>query len=128
MPGLDQRLHEPEQQGQEQCPDVLPVHVGVRHQDDLVVAELGDVELVVDTGAQRRDHRLDLVVLEHAVDPRLLHVDDLAADGQDGLELRVPAALGRAAGRVALDHVDLGDRRVGGLAVGQLARQRGRVE
>ena len=121
MPRLDQRLHEPEQQRKEQRPDVLPVHVGVRHQDDLVVAELGDVELVVDPGPERRDHRLDLVVLEDAVDPRLLHVDDLAPDGQDGLELNLPAALGRAAGRVALDQEDLGDRRVSKLEVGQLA-------
>src|SRR3712207_9458017 len=52
---------EPEQQGQQQRADVLAVDVGVRHQDDLVVAQLRDVELVVDAGAEGGDHRLDLV-------------------------------------------------------------------
>src|SRR3712207_8448710 len=48
---------EPEQQGQQQRADVLAVDVGVRHQDDLVVAQLRDVELVVDAGAEGGDHR-----------------------------------------------------------------------
>src|SRR4029077_6243759 len=94
-----------------------------RHQDDLVVPQLGDVEVVVDTGAKRGDNRLDLVVLEDPGDPRLLAIQDLAADRQDGLEQRIAAALGRAAGGVALDDVDLADRRVARLAVRQLARQ-----
>src|SRR5581483_3353417 len=68
--------------------------------------------------------RLDLVVLQYPVDPGLLHVEDLAPDRQDGLEHGDPAALGRATGRVTLDHVDLAQGRVRGLAVGQLARQR----
>ena len=122
MPGLDQRPHEAEQQREQQRADVLAVDVGVGHQDDLVIAQLRQVELVVDAGAG--DHRLDLVVLEDPVDARLLDVDDLAADRQDRLEHRVAAGLGRAAGRVALDDVDLGVARVGRAAVGQLARQR----
>ena len=44
---LDQRPHEAEQQRQQQGGDVLAVHVGVGHQDDLVVTQLGDVEFVV---------------------------------------------------------------------------------
>src|SRR5688572_28954974 len=122
--GLDQRAHEAEQQREQQSADVLAVDVGVRHQDDLVIAELRQVELVVDAGAEGSDHRLDLVVLEDPVDARLLDVDDLAADRQDRLEHRVAPRLGRTTGRVALDDVDLRVARVGGAAVGQLARQR----
>jgi hypothetical protein len=44
---LDQRLHEPEQQRQQQRADVLAVDVGVGHQHDLVVAQLVEVELLV---------------------------------------------------------------------------------
>ncbi len=54
-----------------------------------------------------RDHRPDFVVGEHLVEARLLDVDDLAAQRQDGLERAVARLLGRAAGRVALDDVDL---------------------
>ena len=122
--GLDQRPHEPEQQGQQQRADVLAVDVGVGHQHDLVVAQLRHVEVVVDAGAEGGDQRLHLGVLQHPVDPRLLDVDDLAADRQDRLVHRVAAALGRAAGAVTLDDVELALFRVGRLAVGQLAGQR----
>ena len=126
--GLDERAHEPEQQGQQQRGDVLAVDVGVGHQHDLVVAQLGQVEVVVDAGAERGDQRLHLVVLQHPVDARLLDVDDLAADREDRLEHRVPARLRRAAGGVALDDVQLALARVGGAAVGELARHAEGVE
>ncbi len=118
---LDERFHEPEQQGQQQRGDVLAVDIGVGHQHDLVIAQFGQIELVVDTGAQRGDDRLDFGVLQHPVDPGLLDVDDLAAQRQDRLEHRVPAALGRAAGRIALHHIEFGCPGVGGAAVGQLS-------
>ncbi len=107
MPVLDQRLHESEQQCQQQRGDVLAVDVGVGHQHDLVIAQLREVELVVDTGAERGDDRLDFGVLQHPVDARLLDVDDLAAQRQDRLEHRVAAALRRAAGRITLHHIHL---------------------
>ena len=128
VPGLDQRPHEAEQEGQQQGVDVLAVDVGVRHQDDLVIAELLDVEVLVDPGAEGRDQRLDLLVLQDLVDPRLLDVQDLAADREDRLVLRVAAGLGRAAGGVTLDDEDLALGGVVRLAVGQLARQRRRLQ
>ena len=62
------------------------------------------------------------------VQPRLLDVQDLAAQRQDRLEAAVAALLGGAAGRVALDDVQLAALGVAFLAVGQLARQRQAVE
>jgi hypothetical protein len=44
-------------------------------------------------GAERRDHAADLLVGEDLVEPRLLDVQDLAADGQDRLEAPVAALL-----------------------------------
>src|ERR1700738_2195202 len=41
---LDERSHEPEQQRQQQRRDVLAVDVGVGHQHDLVVTQLGEIE------------------------------------------------------------------------------------
>ena len=112
-----------EQEGQDQRADVRAVDVGVAHDDDLVVPQLLEVELLADAGADRRDQRLDLVVGEDLVDAVLLGVDDLAAQGQDRLDVAVAALLGRAAGRVALDHEQLGQGRVPHRAVGELARQ-----
>jgi len=36
----------PEEEREEERPDMSAVHVGVRHEDDLVVAELGEIELL----------------------------------------------------------------------------------
>ena len=53
----------------------------------------------------------------------LLGVDELAAQRQDGLEAAVAALLGGAAGGVALDDVELGERGIALGAVGELAGQ-----
>ena len=97
---VDQALHPAEEKGEQQGADVGAVHVGVGHDDDLVVAHLGRVELVALSGAQRRDDRADFLVADDLV--RLLehpfHVEDLALEGQDGLEPAVSPHLGGAAG------------------------------
>ena len=64
------------------------------HDDDLAVAQLLDVEVVrADAGAERGDDRLDLLVVEHLVEARLLDVQDLAAQRQDRLVRRSRACL-----------------------------------
>ena len=104
------------------------VHVGIGHDDDFVVAELFQVEgafalAVADAGADGGDHGADFGVLEHLVQPGLLDVDELAADGEDGLEAAVAALFGGAAGGIAFDDVKLGVGRVAIGAIGQLAGQ-----
>ena len=122
--GLDQRLHLAEQERQRKRADVGAVDVRVGQQHDLVVARLGDVELVADSRPDRRDQRLDLRVGQNLVDPALLDVEDLPAQGQDRLGTPVPGAHRRAAGRVSLDHEQLRQRRILDRAVGELARKR----
>ena len=77
---------------------------------------------------ERDDQRPDVLAREHLVEPRLLDVEQLAAQRQDRLEATVAALLRRAAGRVALDDVELGLRRIALLAVRELARKREAVE
>ena len=74
-------------------------------------------------GPDDLDDRRALGVLEHVGERRLLHVEDLAADRQQRLELGVPRQLGGAERRVALDDEQLAAV-VGGTAVDQLGRQR----
>src|SRR5690606_1393000 len=95
---------------------------------DLVIADLVDVEgavlvAVADARADGGDHRLDLLVLERAVEAGLLDIDELAAQRQDRLGAAVAALLGGAAGGVTLDDVELGLRGIALGAVGQLAGQ-----
>ena len=87
------------------------VHIRIRHDDDLIIAQLADIEIVSvsfrKTTAEGIDHRLDLRVGEHLVDACLLHVQDLAADRQDRLIHPVPCRLGAAAGGIPLHDKDL---------------------
>ena len=74
-------------------------------------------------GADGRDHGLDLVILEHLVEAGLLDVDELAPNRQNGLIPAVASLLGRTAGGVALDNVELGVGWITLGAVGQLSGQ-----
>jgi hypothetical protein len=106
---LHELAHLPVEEREQQRADVAAVDVGVGHQDDLVVARLLGVELILaDAGAEGGDQRRDLLRRQHLVEAGLLDVQDLAAQGQDGLGATVAAALGRATGRVTLDDVQLG--------------------
>ncbi|CDC74301.1 uncharacterized protein BN503_00904 [Oscillibacter sp. CAG:155] len=98
------------------------VHIGIGHDDDLVIAELIEVELLADAGAQRRDDGLELVVSIDLVRPGLLYVEHLAPQRQNGLEPGIPTLGGGAACGVALDDVDLGEFRVIFVAVPELVR------
>ena len=120
--GLDERLHLTEQEREREGADVGAVDVGVREQHDLVISGLLDVELVTDTGADRGDERLNRVVGQDLVDAALLDVEDLAPQGENRLGAPVARRYGRAAGGIALDDEQLGQRRVLDRAVGELAR------
>ncbi len=87
------------------------VDVGIRHDDDLVIAELCDVEIIAvalgESAPEGGDHGLDLRVREDLVDAGLLHIQDLAPDRQDRLIVAVPGGLGGSAGGISLDDKDL---------------------
>ena len=62
-------------------------------------------------------------VAQHLVVAGLFDVEDFALERQDGLIFAVAPALGRAAGRFALDNEQLAARRIALLAVGELSGQ-----
>ena len=95
---FDEFLHLAVEEGQQERPDVAAVDVGIAHQDDPVIAELGDVKVVgPHAGAERRDDVPYFLESERLVEPRLLDVEDLALEGQDRLEDSVAPLLGRSA-------------------------------
>src|SRR5436190_6770056 len=125
---VDHLRHVAVEEGQQQRPDVCAIDVGVGHDDDPVVAKLGRVEALADPRTESDDQRADVLAREDLVEARLLDVEQLAPERQDGLVAPVPALLGRAAGRVTLDEIELAPSRVTLLAVRQLARKRHPVE
>ena len=118
----------PEEEREQQGPDVRAVDVGVGEDDHLVVAHLLPVEVFAGAAADSGDERLDLLVLEQAVDAGALDVEDLPPDGQDRLVARVARPLGAAAGAVALHDEQFGLFRILRGAVCELARHRRRLE
>ena len=106
--GLDHGLHVAVEERKEQDADVRTVDIGIGHDDDLVVARLVDVELLVDSRTNGRDERGDGVAREGAVLLHALHVEDLATQGEHCLDGAVTRHLGRATCGVTLDDEELG--------------------
>src|SRR5438094_314842 len=113
---------------QQKRANVRTVDVGVTHQDDLVVANLRSLEVRSDARADRADERLDLLVLEHAVDASALDVENLAANRKDRLGSGVTRLLRGSPGAVTLHDEELTLVGVLGRAVGELSRHRVAVE
>ena len=116
------------------------VHVGIGHQDDLVIARAADVERVLvllfvrilplpsDARPQRHDKRPDFIAGQHLVEPRLFHVQDLALQRKNGLKFPVPSHLRGTACGFALDDEQLAEGRVLLRAVGQFPGERPSVQ
>ena len=99
MAAVDDLAHLAIEERQQQRADMRAVDVGVRHDDDLVIAQLVGVEFVMaDAGAERGDQRADLLRAQHLVEAHALDIEDLAAQRQHRLEFAVAALLGGAAG------------------------------
>ena len=119
---LDQRPHEAEEECEQERADMAAVDVGIGHDDDLVIAQLVEVEFVADAGSERGDDRLELVVAVDLVGTGLFDVQHLSPEGEDGLEAGISTLCGRAACGITLDDIKLGERGVGVVAVAQLVR------
>ena len=104
------------------------VHIGIGHDDDLVIPEPVQIELIPDARAQGRDDGLELVVAVDLVCPGLLHVQHLAPQGENGLEPGIPPLGGGAACGVSLDDIELRQLRIVLIAVPQLIRHGGAAE
>ena len=105
------------------------VHVGVGHDDDLAVAQVGQhlFRRIQRVGVDAQGHRhvVHFVVAENLALGHFPGVQHLAAQGQDGLELPLPALLGGAAGGIPFHQEEFVPLDVFRFAIRQLARQHG---
>ena len=122
-PCLDQGTHVSEEQGGEQTADMRPVRVGIGHEDDLPIAGRIHLEGTPGACADHLDDGGAFSILEHVADRGLLHVQNLAADRQQRLELGVAGVLGGAERRVPLDDEQLAQVAVSASAVFQFRGQ-----
>ena len=91
---------------------MLAVDVRIRHQNNLVVARLLNIEVITNAGAESGNHRLNLGVGESTVQASALDVQDLTAQRQNSLGVRVTTLNSRTTRRVTLHQVNLRDRRI----------------
>ncbi len=95
------------------------VDIGIGHDDDLVVTEFFEIKLVSDACAESCNDGLELIVSVDLIGSRLFDVQHFAPEGRIAWK-RVTALCGRAAGGVALDDVNFGERGICIVAVAQL--------
>ena len=126
MAQVDELAHVAPEERQQQRADVGTVDVGVCGDDDAVIAQLADVVLFAHPRAERGDQVADLFAGEDLVLARLMDVEDLSPQREDGLYPAIAPLLGAAPGGVALDDEELGQGGVLDRAVGELAGE-GRV-
>ena len=99
------------------------IHIGIRHDDDLVIAQPGNIKIIAVTlgksAAECVDHGLDLCICQDLIDAGFLHIQNLTSDRQDRLIHTISRCLGTAARRITLYDEDLTFGRISGLTVCQ---------
>ena len=124
MAALHQLRHLAIEEGQQQGANMGAIDIGIGHDDDAVVAQFVGVEIVfADIGAQGRDQEQDFIAGEQFFVTRFFHIQNFAAQGQNGLKFAIAPLFGRAPRRVTLDDVDFAQGWVFFLTISQLRRK-----
>ena len=105
---FDQGTHSAEEESKNQCGNVASVHVGIGHDDYLVVAELAQIQflrifLCTNSNTHCTEDVLDFFTFEYFVVHCLFYVQDLTTKRQDSLKYTVAALFSRTACRVPFD-------------------------
>ncbi|CAI8342630.1 MAG: Uncharacterised protein [Halieaceae bacterium] len=94
-----------------------------------MISELVRIKLVFTNAAAQRRHKIaDLSGAQHLVETRLLHIQNLTFERQNGLEFSIAALLGRATCRISLHQIQLAQRRIALLTVRQFPGKAGNIE
>ena len=83
------------------------VHIGICHDDDLMVSEFADIKIIMDSRSKSCDHRLDLRIAVDFVKAGFLYIEDLSSKRKDCLSRTVSRCLSGTAGGISLYDVDL---------------------
>src|SRR5439155_6150976 len=101
---LDQVLHVTEEESEQQRANMAAVHVGVGHQNDFSVAQLGRIEVFLrNAGTERGNHGANFFVRQHLVVARFFDVEDFSLQRKNRLKTAITALFRGAAGGLAFD-------------------------
>ena len=84
------------------------VHIGVRHDDDATVANFRSVKVLANAALQRLNQRANFLKAQHLVQARLLHIQQLSTQRQNGLQHVIAPTLGASTGGVTFNNEQLG--------------------
>ena len=84
IPLFQQRTHTTEKERQQQCGNVRPVHIGIGHNNDFMIAQFLDIRLFriffrPDSHPQSLEHITDFLTFEDLVIHRFFHIQYLTA-------------------------------------------------
>src|SRR4029450_2346134 len=110
--------HLAEKESKQQRANMRSIDVRISHDNDPPVAQFGNIETTfvfavailfrfANPSADRRNHGLDLVVLEELIFTRLFDIYQFSADGQNGLITSIASLFGGAACGITFDNVKL---------------------
>ena len=98
-----------------------PIDIGVGHDDDPFIAQFGIIVAIPRSGSQSQDQILEFLILSEFLSRGIGDVENLAAQGQDCLELSVACLFGRTASGISFDEKDFRPFGRGACAIRQLA-------
>ena len=79
MAPLDEFRHLAVKKREQQCPDMRPINIRIRHNDDAVIAQPADIKVIrTDSGAKRCNERANLIRRQHLVESGLFNVQNFA--------------------------------------------------
>ena len=93
---------------QQQCRDVMTVHIRVGIDYDFSVAQPRVIKRFAHAGPDALNKTLDFLIGFELFTGSLLHVEDLASYRQYGLEPTIAGLLGRAACAITFDYEQFG--------------------
>ncbi len=125
MSFINKFRHKPIEQCQKQCGNMCTVHIGIGHNNNLVIAKLCNIKIISisfrKSAAKCIDHRLDLRIGKHLVNTCLFNIQNLTSNRKDCLIITVSGCLCRTACGISLYDKDLTLGRISSLTVCQLS-------
>ena len=123
MPVIDERTEVAEKECKEQCTDMSPIDIRIRHDDDTMIAEASIVERLSDRGSERDDEIFDFCISEYAIQSSLFGVQYFSSQWEDRLEFSVTALFRGTTRRVTLDDIELTFCRIFRATVSEFPRE-----
>ena len=99
------------------------VHIGISHDDDLMISEFADIKIIMDSCSKRCDHGLNLGIAVYLVETGLLYIENLTSQREDCLGCTVSRGLCGTAGGISLYDINLTIFRILVRAVCQFSRK-----